>query len=151
MSKTEFDVNSELNKEIGSPSGSEKTGKLASVKNVMKQVFIPTGVSDNKLLTADEAFLRATYKEYTSRKKLFHELVARIKDRIKGRIEQNSLYTLIDIEPEMMNYVDEIKSTLSEYGYQVWVLGKTELEHLNPDVNVNKTTMFLLIMWDKVY
>ena len=147
----DFNAVDELNKEITSYSDNEEKSKLSTVKNVLKQVFLPSGTSDNKLLSAEDAYLRATYKEYTSKKKLFHDLVQRIKDRIKGHMEQNTLYTIIDIEPEMMNYTDEIVNSLSSYGYQVWCLGKNELEQLNPNVKVNKTTMFMLIMWDKVY
>jgi len=151
MKNTEFDVNSELNREIGLPVSEEKTDKLSHVKNAIKSVFIPNVQTDNKLISADEAYLRATYKEYTSRKKIFRELVQLIKDKIRINMEQNKLYTLVEIEPEMMDYVEEIKSSLSNYDYQVWILGKTELENLNPEVKVNKTTMFMLIMWDKVY
>ena len=145
----DFNVNNELSKEIKNPNSNET--KTSTIKGILKQVFMPSSATDNALLTADEAFLRATYREYTNRKKLFHELVSRIKDRIKSRMEQNTLYAFIDIEPETMNYTEEIADALREYGYQVWILGKNELEQLHPDNSVNKTTMFMLIMWDKVY
>lgn len=145
----EFDVTNELSKEIKSPKTTEN--KTNTIKNILKQVLMPSSTSDNALMSADDAFLRATYKEYTNRKKLFHELVQRIKERIKTRMEANTLYAFIEIEPETMNYVDEIASALREYGYQVWILGKNELESLCNEHNVNKTTMFMLIMWDKVY
>lgn len=147
--KNDFNVANELDKEIKNPQSTET--KSITIKNVLKQVFVPTSSSDNALLTADEAFLRATYKEYTTRKKLFHTLVQQIKERIKIRMEANALYAFVAIEPETMNYAEEIANALREYGYQVWILGKTELENLCPAHKVNKTTMFMLIMWDKVY
>ena len=145
----DFNVSNELSKEIKNPNVIET--KAGTIKNILKQVFMPSSANDNALLSADDAYLRATYREYTNRKKLFHELVARIKDRIKLRMEQNTLYAFIDIEPETMNYTEEIADALREYGYQVWILGKNELEQLRPENPVNKTTMFMLIMWDKVY
>lgn len=145
----DFNVSSELSKEIQDPQ-SDST-KKSTIKKILKQVLIPSSTGDNTLLSADDAYLRATYREYTNRKKLFHELVQRIKDRIKTRMEQNTLYAFIDIEPETMNYTEEIADALRGYGYQVWILGKNELEQLCPDNPVNKTTMFMLIMWDKVY
>ena len=145
----DFNVSNELSKEIKNPNVTET--KASTVKSILKQVFMPSSTTDNALLSADDAYLRATYREYTNRKKLFHELVARIKDRIKSRMEQNTLYAFIDIEPETMNYTEEIADALRSYGYQVWILGKNELEQLRPDNPVNKTTMFMLIMWDKVY
>lgn len=145
----DFNVSNELSKEIKNPNVTET--KARTVKSILKQVFMPSSTTDNALLSADDAYLRATYREYTNHKKLFHELVARIKDRIKSRMEQNTLYAFIDIEPETMNYTEEIADALRSYGYQVWILGKNELEQLRPDNPVNKTTMFMLIMWDKVY
>lgn len=145
----DFNVSSELSKEIQDPQ-SDST-KKGTIKKILKQVLMPTSTGDNTLLSADDAYLRATYHEYTNRKKLFHELVQRIKDRIKTRMEQNTLYAFIEIEPETMNYTEEIADALRGYGYQVWNLGKNELEQLCPDNPVNKTTMFMLIMWDKVY
>lgn len=145
----DFNVSNELSKEIKNPNVTET--KASTIKSILKQVFMPSSASDNALLNADDAYLRATYREYTNRKKLFHELVARIKDRIKSRMEQNTLYAFVEIEPETMNYTEEIANALREYGYQVWILGKTELENLCPAHKVNKTTMFMLIMWDKVY
>ena len=145
----DFNVSSELSKEINNPAETET--KTGTIKSILKQVFVPSSQNDNGLLSADDAFLRATYKEYTTRKKLFHALVQQIKERIKSRMEQNTLYAFIVIEPETMNYTDEIAEALRGYGYQVWILGKTELENLCPDTKVNKTTMFMLIMWDKVY
>lgn len=145
----DFNVSNELSKELKNPNIAET--KTSTVKNILKQVFMPTSAADNALLSADDAYLRATYHEYTNRKKLFHELVARIKDRIKSRMEQNALYAFISIEPETMNYTEEIADALRGYGYQVWIIGKNELEQLRPENPVNKTTMFMLIMWDKVY
>ena len=145
----DFNVTNELSKEIKNPNIVET--KTNTVKSILKQVFMPTSAADNALLSADDAYLRATYHEYTNRKKLFHELVARIKDRIKSRMEQNALYAFISIEPETMNYTEEIADALRGYGYQVWIIGKNELEQLRPENQVNKTTMFMLIMWDKVY
>lgn len=145
----DFNVSNELSKELKNPNIAET--KTSTVKSILKQVFMPTSAADNALLSADDAYLRATYHEYTNRKKLFHELVARIKDRIKSRMEQNTLYAFISIEPETMNYTEEIADALRGYGYQVWIIGKNELEQLRPENPVNKTTMFMLIMWDKVY
>ena len=145
----DFNVSNELSKELKNPNIAET--KTSTVKSILKQVFMPTSAADNALLSADDAYLRATYHEYTNRKKLFHELVARIKDRIKSRMEQNTLYAFISIEPETMNYTEEIADALRGYGYQVWIIGKNELEQLRPENQVNKTTMFMLIMWDKVY
>lgn len=145
----DFNVSNELSKELKNPNIAET--KTSTVKSILKQVFMPTSAADNALLSADDAYLRATYHEYTNRKKLFHELVARIKDRIKSRMEQNTLYAFISIEPETMNYTEEIADALRRYGYQVWIIGKNELEQLRPENPVNKTTMFMLIMWDKVY
>lgn len=145
----DFNVSNELNKEIKNPNSVET--KTGTIKSILKQVFVPSSQNDNALLNADDAYLRATYREYTNRKKLFHALVQQIKERIKTRMEQNTLYAFIAIEPETMNYTDEIAAALKEYGYQVWILGKNELENLCPDTKVNKTTMFMLIMWDKVY
>ena len=145
----DFNVSNELSKEIKNPNATET--KASTVKSVLKQVFMPNSAADNALLSADDAYLRATYHEYTNRKRLFHELVARIKDRIKSRMEQNNLYAFIDIKPETMNYTEEIADALRGYGYQVWIIGKNELEKLQPENPVNKTTMFMLIMWDKVY
>ena len=145
----DFNVSNELSKELKNPNIAET--KTSTVKSILKQVFMPTSAADNALLSADDAYLRATYHEYTNRKKLFHELVARIKDRIKSRMEQNALYAFISIEPETMNYAEEIADALRGYGYQVWIIGKNELEQLRPENPVNKTTMFMLIMWDKVY
>ena len=145
----DFNVSNELSKELKNPNIVET--KTSTVKSILKQVFMPTSAADNALLSADDAYLRATYHEYTNRKKLFHELVARIKDRIKSRMEQNALYAFISIEPETMNYTEEIADALRGYGYQVWIIGKNELEQLRPENPVNKTTMFMLIMWDKVY
>ena len=145
----DFNVSNELSKELKNPNIAET--KTSTVKSILKQVFMPTSAADNALLSADDAYLRATYHEYTNRKKLFHELVARIKDRIKSRMEQNALYAFISIEPETMNYTEEISDALRGYGYQVWIIGKNELEQLRPENPVNKTTMFMLIMWDKVY
>lgn len=145
----DFNVSNELSKELKNPNIAET--KTSTVKSILKQVFMPTSAADNALLSADDAYLRATYHEYTNRKKLFHELVARIKDRIKSRMEQNALYAFISIEPETMNYTEEIADALRGYGYQVWIIGKNELEQLRPENPVNKTTMFMLIMWDKVY
>lgn len=145
----DFNVSNELNKEIKNPNSVET--KTGTIKSILKQVFVPSSQNDNALLNADDAYLRATYREYTNRKKLFHALVQQIKERIKTRMEQNTLYAFIAIEPETMNYTDEIATALKEYGYQVWILGKNELENLSPDTKVNKTTMFMLIMWDKVY
>ena len=145
----DFNVTNELSKELKNPNIAET--KTSTVKSILKQVFMPTSAADNALLSADDAYLRATYHEYTNRKKLFHELVARIKDRIKSRMEQNALYAFISIEPETMNYTEEIADALRGYGYQVWIIGKNELEQLRPENPVNKTTMFMLIMWDKVY
>ena len=147
--KNDFNVANELDKEIKNPSTVET--KTSNIKNILKQVFMPSSTTDSALLNADEAYLRATYKEYTNRKKLFHELVQRIKERIKTRMEANTLYAFVEIDPETMNYTEEISEALRGYGYQVWILGKTELEQLRPDNPVNKTTMFMLIMWDKVY
>ena len=145
----DFNVSNELSKELKNPNIAET--KTSTVKNILKQVFMPTSAADDALLSADDAYLRSTYHEYTNRKKLFHELVARIKDRIKSRMEQNALYAFISIEPETMNYTEEIADALRGYGYQVWIIGKNELEQLRPENPVNKTTMFMLIMWDKVY
>ena len=145
----DFNVSNELSKELKNPNIAET--KTSTVKSILKQVFMPTSAANNALLSADDAYLRATYHEYTNRKKLFHELVARIKDRIKSRMEQNTLYAFISIEPETMNYTEEIADALRGYGYQVWIIGKNELEQLRPENPVNKTTMFMLIMWDKVY
>ena len=145
----DFNVSNELSKELKNPNIVET--KTSTVKNILRQVFMPSSATDNALLSADDAYLRATYHEYTNRKKLFHELVARIKDRIKLRMEQNTLYAFISIEPETMNYTEEIADALRGYGYQVWIIGKNELEQLRPENPVNKTTMFMLIMWDKVY
>lgn len=145
----DFNVSNELSKELKNPNIAET--KTSTIKSILKQVFMPTSAADNALLSADDAYLRATYHEYTNRKKLFHELVARIKDRIKSRMEQNALYAFISIEPETMNYTEEIADALRGYGYQVWIIGKNELEQLRPENPVNKTTMFMLIMWDKVY
>ena len=145
----DFNVSNELSKELKNPNIVET--KTSTVKNILRQVFMPSSATDNALLSADDAYLRATYHEYTNRKKLFHELVARIKDRIKSRMEQNALYAFIGIEPETMNYTEEIADALRGYGYQVWIIGKNELEQLCPENPVNKTTMFMLIMWNKVY
>ena len=145
----DFNVTNELSKELKNPNIAET--KTSTVKSILKQVFMPTSAADNALLSADDAYLRATYHEYTNRKKLFHELVARIKNCIKSRMEQNTLYAFISIEPETMNYTEEIADALRGYGYQVWIIGKNELEQLRPENPVNKTTMFMLIMWDKVY
>ena len=145
----DFNVSNELSKELKNPNIAET--KTSTVKSILKQVFMPTSAANNALLSADDAYLRATYHEYTNRKKLFHELVARIKDRIKSRMEQNTLYAFTSIEPETMNYTEEIADALRGYGYQVWIIGKNELEQLRPENPVNKTTMFMLIMWDKVY
>ena len=144
----DFDVNSELTKQIKNP---EQAEEKKSVKSILKSVFGVMGTDDSGLIDADAAYLRVKYKEYTTRKRLFNNLLTSIKGHIKTRVEQNALYTLIEIQPELMDFAEEIAAALRQYNYQVWVLDKEVLSKLQPDTPVNRTTMFMLIMWDKVY
>ena len=114
---------------------------------------MPAGTDAEQLLPAEDAYRRSIFHVYISKKEIFHKLVRKIKDAIKFQMEKNELYTFIEIHPEGMDYASEIANALREYGYKVWVLGKDELENINKDVDnkVNKTTMFMLVMWDKVY
>lgn len=146
--KQEFDVNNELSKQMRNPGVEEEKG---SVKKILKGVFnIATGENPS-LVNAGDAYLRVKYKEYTTLKKLFALLLSDIKNHIKARIEQGALYTLVEIQPELMDYAEEIAAALRQYDYQVWVLDKQVLNQLQPDTPVNRTTMFMLILWDKVY
>lgn len=146
--KQEFDVNNELSKQMRNPGVEEEKG---SVKKILKGVFnIATGENPS-LVNAGDAYLRVKYKEYTTLKKLFALLLSDIKNHIKTRIEQGALYTLVEIQPELMDYAEEIAAALRQYDYQVWVLDKQVLNQLQPDTPVNRTTMFMLILWDKVY
>lgn len=146
--KQEFDVNNELSKQMRNPGTEEEKG---SVKKILKGVFnIATGENPS-LVNAGDAYLRVKYKEYTTLKKLFALLLSDIKNHIKARIEQGALYTLVEIQPELMDYAEEIAAALRQYDYQVWVLDKQVLNQLQPDTPVNRTTMFMLILWDKVY
>lgn len=144
----EFDVNNELSKQIKNP---EQPEEKKSIKSVLKSVFGVTDADGSGLIDADAAYLRVKYKEYTTRKRLFNNLLISIKQHIKSRVEQNALYTLIEIQPELMDFAEEIAKSLRQYNYQVWVLDKEVLTKLQPDTPVNRTTMFMLIMWDKVY
>lgn len=143
-----FEVSEEMAKEI-KPQQRDKD--KSSIKSIIKNVLNLAAPDNSQLIDAEDAYLRVTYREYTTKKKIFHDLVASIKDKIRSRVEQNSIYTFFHIQPEMMDYAEEIAKTLREYGYQVWVIDKEVLNTLQPETPVNKTTMFMLIMWDKVY
>lgn len=148
----EFNVNEELNKEIELENNEQtSSGTFATAKKILRTVFMPSTGSENKLENADDAYLRATHTEYVSRRKMFQHLVQRVKESIHSRVAQHAKFCIVDIDPEMIMYIGEIKSALQEYGYSVWTLGKNELEQLEPNNKVNRTTMIMLIMWDKVY
>ena len=148
MNKEEFDVNDELNKQIKDPYYADEG---SSVKKLLKGMFGMSSNDGTDVISADAAYLRVKYNEYTSRKRLFSELLKNIKERIKTRVEQGTLYTVIEIQPELMDYAEEVANALRQYDYQVWILDRNVLTTLQPDTPVNRTTMFMLIMWDKVY
>lgn len=142
-----FDIQNEINYEI-TPLGEETNPR--SIRNLLKKIFVPNNDGE-KLLKAEDAYLRATYGEYTNKKELFHRFLRRIKENIKYRTEQQYTWTFLDITPEVLDYGNEIAAALREYGYQVWFIGKEELETINQDNKVNRSTAFLLITWQKVY
>lgn len=148
-SKNDFVVSDELQKEIQSPSVEEKP----MITKLLQTIFNPTVSDSEKLLPAEDAYLRSTFHVYITKKEIFHKLVRKIKDAIKFQMEKNDLYAFIEIHPEGMDYAPEIANALREYGYKVWVLGKDELESIHKDIEnkVNRTTMFMLVIWDKVY
>ena len=148
MNKEDFDVNGELNKQIKNPDQPEEK---KSIRSVLKAVLGVPNDDGTGFIDADAAYLRVKYGEYTTRKKLFNQLLINIKQHIKSRVEQNSLYTLVEIPQELMSFAGEIAKSLRQYNYQVWVLDKEVLTKLQPDTPVNHTTTLMLIMWDKVY
>ena len=148
MNKEDFDVNGELNKQIKNPDQPEEK---KSIRSVLKSVFGVPNDDGTGFIDADAAYLRVKYGEYTTRKKLFNQLLINIKQHIKSRVEQNSLYTLVEIPQELMSFAEEIAKSLRQYNYQVWVFDKEVLTKLQPDTPVNHTTTLMLIMWDKVY
>lgn len=138
-------VVSELNKRLLPTDNSKK-----SIKGFLKRMFGAL-TSTGGFVKADDAYVKAKYGGFTTEKHMFATLLTNISERIKNQVEQNQMYTMVPILPELMGYVKEVAGSLKQCGYQVWILDQNALNKLQPKNRVNKTTMFLLILWDRVY
>lgn len=141
---SEFNAKVEIEKEIATQDESKKEN---IVKDVLKKV-LSIGNASDQLPSAENAYLRATYNEYTDKKRILSKRLKSIKETIVNRAEANRTWAFVQIEPELSECINDIKESLSKYGYKVWILGKSELEKLQPTIQVNKTTLFLLVIWD---
>lgn len=141
---SEFNAKLEIEKEIATQDESKKDN---TVKDILKKV-LSIGNASDQLPSAENAYLRATYNEYTDKKRILSKRLKSIKETIVNRSEANHTWAFVQIEPELSECINDIKESLSKYGYKVWILGKSELEKLQPTVQVNKTTLFLLVIWD---
>lgn len=126
-------------------------GFISKTKAAIGSIMPASLKPKTSTLDAETAYLKAVYGKYTSTEEIISELIQSIDERIKSRVEQGALHTLVEVNPEIIDYAGQIAKIYKDKGFQVWPLDKAALAAIDPAIPVNKTTMFLLIMWDKVF
>ena len=146
--RQDMSISDEVNSLI--PVNSETSG--SSHKGAFFKKFL--GISEKEtqgIIPAEDAYLRATYGKWTNKKAMLKELITRINESIKARLEDNYLYTVVPVYPEIMDYANQIAEAYKTWGYQAYVLNRDSLKKIDDSITAKTTRTLLLILWDKVF
>lgn len=144
-------ISDEINSLIPMSSDKSETENKPFFKKLLKSLGGITEHDINALIPAEDAYLRATYGKWTNKKVMLKELINKINESIKVRLEDNHLYTLVPVYPEIMDYASQIAEVYKSYGYQAYVLNRESLKKIDSSISVKNTRTLLLILWDKVF